>query len=186
MFFRAVARVECSHETITVQLALQQGDNRETCATHSWSSRTVSYHFGNPHPGQGRWRRWNQHRLRRQDVQAVSRHLKDFAPSLCVVAQRNRHSYENRTRLVPPLPPAAIRGIVPDHRHAAGALNSLELSLGRAQSVSSGCWISDLEAGPITPGPGFSRVCDPERLGRACSLRSRHRAFRLCAKFLAD
>src|SRR5258707_11250267 len=107
---------------------------------------------------------------------------KDFAPGLMSVAQRNRHSYENRTRLVPTLPPAAIRGIVPHHRHAAGALNSLELSLGCAQSVSSGCWISNLEARSFTPSPGFSRVCDLGRPGRASSLRSRHRAFRLTSQ----
>src|SRR5437899_7613881 len=83
---------------------------------------------------------------------------KYFAPGLRSVAHRNRHSYENRTRFVPALPPAAIRDIVPHHRHAAGALTPLELSLGRPQPLSSVCGISDLEARLGTPGPGLPRV----------------------------
>ncbi len=46
------------------------------------------------------------------------------------------------------LRPAAARGIVPDHRHAAGALITLGLPLGGAQRASLHSWTSALAARP--------------------------------------
>lgn len=110
---------------------------------------------------------------------------RDFATGLGVAARQNRASYENRTRFVPALPPAAIRGIVPLDRHAAGALILVELSLGCAQSVSARRRVSDLETGPITANPSFSSVCDSWGVWRSIRLWSRRRSFRFGTKLLA-
>src|ERR1700747_449323 len=112
--------------------------------------------------------------------------IKDFASTLKGAARQNRRSYENRTRFVVTLPPAAVRCIVRHHRYAAGALISLELSLGCAQSISAGCCGPHLETRTISPSPSLSWVCCVGSFGRSCGFRGGCGSFRFCSQFLAD
>ena len=99
--------------------------------------------------------------------------------------RRNRSFLRKPNKIVPALLPAAFRGIVSDHRNAAGALISMELPLGRAQSISPLASHRYLEKGPFAPLSNVRCIRDSECPRRNCQLCSRRRSFRVSGELLA-
>ena len=108
----------------------QGENNRETYATRRSAQPSSSSTLWWSQPQSG------PTELRRPPI--VAKHCANRNQRACC-------SYENGTRTTRTLPPAASRGIVPAYRHAAGALTSLALPLGRAQRLAACPRLPDLE-----------------------------------------
>ena len=168
MVFRYVAHGAAAMKLSQSNSQSQGENNRETCPTDPRCSYSVPQHFSDSNRSPRRWRRRNGHELRRRpDLQAVG----SATELLCTGDRPSRtidsRSYENRTRVVETLRPAASRGIVMD-RNAAGALIPLELPLGSTQYISSRSWIDHMEARLFSSVSRLFCVCYSKRRGRPC------------------
>src|SRR5450631_1807389 len=103
----------------------------------------------------------------------------------CVNRRNERLLLRKRNKIDLSLLPAAVRAIVPDYRHAAGALHPLALPLGRAQRNSSCLGFPHVETGTGQDIPDILLFCNSQRDWSAGRLRCRYCTFCFGGEFLA-